>query len=93
MERNPSTVGRTAVSEASLRQLHEMAQPLTVLRGMLELALIETQTVEQYRHSVESALKEASRAISCLDELRRIIRSGQPVDDYSEKPEPKKKQE
>ncbi len=55
------------------RQLHDATQPLTVLQGLLELALIKSQTVEDYRQSVELALKESARVAICFVELRDLI--------------------
>lgn len=55
------------------RQLHQTTQPLSVLQGLLELALIESHTLDDYRRSVETALQELSRVSDCFEELRRLI--------------------
>ena len=69
-------IGMTIEREIPLslsRQLHDATQPLTVLQGLLELALIKSQTVEDYRQSVELALKESARVAICFVELRDLI--------------------
>jgi len=55
------------------RQFHQTTQPLSVLQGLLELSLIRSTTVEEYRLSIERALKELARVTICFAELRRLI--------------------
>ncbi len=55
------------------RQLHQTAQPLSVLQGVLELALMRSSTVEDYKRSVEIALRESARITACFEELRQLI--------------------
>jgi hypothetical protein len=55
-----------------LQFLHQVAQPLTVLQGALELALIKAETVQEYRESVGTALVQAARVIECLNQIRVI---------------------
>ena len=52
--------------------LHETAQPLTVLQGILELALLQNETVQEYRDSVERALSEVTRVIDRLQQARNV---------------------
>jgi len=73
MNSEANTAPRSALVELVLHELHAMAQPLTVLRGTLELALLEAQTLDQYRQSIESALLEAGRAALCLNHTREMI--------------------
>ena len=61
------------ISSSLFRQLHQTTQPLSVLQGLLELALIESHTVGEYKHSVELALDELARVSQCFEELRRLI--------------------
>ena len=66
---------RTAVEMS--RELHKTAQPLTVLHGVLELALSKADTVEDYRKCCEQAIAELRRVADCFDEVRKLLRSGQ----------------
>lgn len=53
-----------------LQALHQTAQPLTVLQGVLELALIKAETIQEYRQSIETALLQTGRIIDCLNQIR-----------------------
>ena len=53
-----------------LQALHQTAQPLTVLQGVLELALIKAETVQEYRQSIETALLQTGRIVDCLNQIR-----------------------
>ena len=64
------------VAEAISSGLHSLAQPLTVLQGVLELALSRAETVEEYRNAVEVALGNARRAIGSLNDVRESARQG-----------------
>lgn len=55
--------------------LHQTAQPLTVLQGVLELALINAKTVQEYRHSIETALLQTGRIVDCLNQIRILTAS------------------
>jgi len=78
MSSNPG-LGETAVSTESdlsqrlSRQLHQTTQPLSVLQGLLELALVEVRTAEQYQQSIQRALEEVRRASDCFQQLRTLI--------------------
>jgi hypothetical protein len=62
------------VAEAISTGLHSLAQPLTILQGVLELALSKAETVEEYRNAVEVALGNARRAIGSLNDVRESAR-------------------
>ena len=51
---------------------HEMAQPLTVLRGSLELALEKEWSAEERRSWLEQALEQADRLIQVNVLLREL---------------------
>jgi len=57
------------------RDLHQAAQPLTVLQGCLELALARPHTAEEYKYSIERALDESRRLSACFDRIRDLVRS------------------
>jgi signal transduction histidine kinase len=65
---NPRNNMTAAMSEV----LHQTAQPLTVLLGILELALLQAETITDYRESVERSLFEVTRLIDCLNQARKI---------------------
>ena len=52
--------------------LHQATQPLTILQGTLELALLNASTVEEYREAVERSLEELQRVTECFDHLRTV---------------------
>lgn len=57
------------------RDLHQAAQPLTVLQGCLELALTQPHTAEEYKDSIERALDESRRVAACFDRIRELVRT------------------
>jgi len=71
--------GETAVSVdqdtegAVARTLHQATQPLTVIQGTLELALLTANTMEQYKYAVERSLEELQRVTTCFRHLRTLI--------------------
>ncbi len=65
--------GEPSLARLMSRQLHETTQPLSVLRGELELALIRGRSVEDCRKAIEMALIELHRVDGCFAQLRRIL--------------------
>jgi len=55
--------------------LHGAAQPLIVLQGVLELAVLRNENREELRVASQTALREAQRITEQFEELRRIMRS------------------
>jgi hypothetical protein len=72
------------LAKAASRGLHDTAQPLTVLQGVLELALERARTAEEYREALSSALLEATRVTACFDHVRELVRLQQPAPDVCE---------
>ena len=66
--KQPQLVSRTFLSAVS----HEMAQPLTILRGSLELALEKDWSAEERRSWLEQALEQADRLIQVNVFLREL---------------------
>ena len=64
----PQRVSRSFLSAIS----HEMAQPLTILRGSLELALEKEWSAEDRRAWLEQALEQADRLIQLNVFLREL---------------------
>lgn len=58
--------------------LHKAAQPLTVLQGMLEQALIEAHTPEEYRAIMVRLMGEARRVTHCFEDLRELAQVREP---------------
>jgi hypothetical protein len=55
------------------RTLHQATQPLTVIQGTLELALLTASTLEQYKYAVGQSLEELQRLTDCFERLRTLI--------------------
>jgi signal transduction histidine kinase len=66
------------IASAVSRELHQTAQPLTVLQGLLELSLLKSGTIEEYRNSLERAINELQRVMAGFDHVRELIHSTQP---------------
>jgi len=71
------TMNREIASAVS-QELHQTAQPLTILQGLLELSLLKSGTIEEYRKSLERAMDELQRVVAGFDHVRELIRSSQP---------------
>jgi signal transduction histidine kinase len=71
----------TQIAKAASRGLHDTAQPLTVLQGLLELALEQARTTEDYRKALTAALSETARVTACFENVRQLVRLQQPAPD------------
>jgi signal transduction histidine kinase len=60
------------VAGAMTRGLHRTTQPLTVIQGILELALLNASTVDEYKHAIEQSLEELQRVVDCFEQLRAL---------------------
>jgi hypothetical protein len=56
-----------------LRGLHQMAQPLTVLQGTLEMALMRLPSADESRPWLEVALEQACRLASDLEHVQKLV--------------------
>ena len=63
--------------------LHQATQPLTILQGTLELALLNASTVDEYRNAIERSLEELHRVTECFEQLRTITQLHQRVSDVT----------
>lgn len=68
------TLDREKAAELS-HDLHQAAQPLTVLQGCLELALTAPHTVDEYKRSIKRALDESRRVSACFDRIRELVQT------------------
>ena len=64
---------RCEVLEAVSQGLHQVAQPMTVLQGVLELALLAPSTEEQYKRTLQRAMDQWQRVAASIDALRRSL--------------------
>lgn len=78
-----TVVSDATTSDAIARELHRTAQPLTVLQGLLELALLTPRTPEEYRDVIEGAMEQSRRISGCFDLVRRLFHFQQPPLDLS----------
>ena len=62
---------------ALYHDLHEAAQPLTVLQGCLELALTGSLSPDDYKRSIRRALEESRRVSACFERIRSFVRTSQ----------------
>ena len=51
---------------------HQLNQPLTALRGSLELALTTARSSEDYRKSIQVALEQTDRVILLKEKLDKL---------------------
>jgi len=65
-------VDRSA-NDAILRILHKTAQPLSTIRGILELTLTEAMTPEEKHEWLQQAVEQISQANSRFEQLRRAV--------------------
>ena len=56
-----------------LHELHQAAQPLTVLQGLLELSLLKARTMDDFRDSVEAAIDQVQRVAACFNHVRQML--------------------
>ena len=52
---------------------HALSQPLTALRGSVELTLMEPRTGTEYRKCLEEALEQADRLVGVLRSVRHLV--------------------
>jgi hypothetical protein len=64
---------QSGVIAAVSRGLHDMAQPLTMLMGLLELALGRPETASELRMTMELSLDQAGRAVCVLNRVRELV--------------------
>ena len=76
----PAPVVPEIVAELA-KSLHDIAQPLTVLQGGLELALFEMPARDSCRQEIESALEQAALVVAALERLRQLVRLLRPASD------------
>jgi hypothetical protein len=63
---------RTA-EDAILRILHRTAQPLSTVRGILELTLAEAMTADEKKAWLQQAMEQLLQATSTFEQLRQLV--------------------
>lgn len=56
-----------------LHELHQTSQPLTVLQGLLELALLSSATAAEYRSVIQRAAEESLRVSRGFEQIRNLL--------------------
>ncbi|MFZ0285064.1 MAG: hypothetical protein WAL32_07515 [Terriglobales bacterium] len=82
-DRSTIAASDSLTSSAISHQLHQTAQPLTVLQGLLELALLSSRTTEEYRDAIQRAMEQSRRISGCFDLVRRLFHFHQSALDVS----------
>src|ERR1700689_2143981 len=81
---NHMTTSSNAITgNAISHQLHQTAQPLTVLQGLLEVALLSSRTAEEYRGVIQRAMEQSLRISGCFDLVRKLFHLQQLPSDVS----------
>ena len=75
---NPTAAVLTESQQLVSDLFHRLSQPLTTLRCALELALLQTPTLEQYGQIVSQALGQAEKASALATAIRELFDAGQP---------------
>lgn len=65
--------GDLSVEDAILMMLHRTAQPLSTLRGILELTLAEAMTADEKKAWLQQAMEQLLRATSNFEQLRELV--------------------
>ncbi len=66
--------------------VHDLAQPLSIIQASLELSLLSPITAEQHQDVAESALREVRRAVECMQFIGCLTRFQQPATDVQKVP-------
>jgi K+-sensing histidine kinase KdpD len=72
---------RAKLTLAISRGMHALAQPLTAALGGLEITLLNSHSLDEFRSGAESALVELERATQLLTYVRQLIHVQTPAED------------
>jgi signal transduction histidine kinase len=59
--------------DAILRILHRTAQPLSTVRGILELTLEDAMTADEKKAWLQQAMEQIIEATATFDQLRQLV--------------------
>ncbi len=71
------------LSDAMSHGLHQATQPLCVLQGTLELALLSARTMDDFKQAIERSLAEVQRVTDSFAHLRILAQLQQPASDIA----------
>ena len=71
------------ISDPITLGLHQATQPLTILQGTLELALVNANSMDEYKHAIQRSLEELQRVTDCFEHLRSITQLHRQVSDIT----------
>ena len=74
---------KQSISDPMSRGLHQATQPLSVLQGTLELALLSASTVDDFKQAVERSLHELQRVTDSFEHLRILAQLQKPAADIT----------
>ena len=67
------TTHNAAAIEDPSRMLHQIAQPLATVQGILELTLTEAMSADEKKAWLQQAMEQLLRATSGFDQLRQVV--------------------
>jgi len=73
-----------AINSAVSRELHHVAQPLTVLQGTLEIALIKDRSQAEYQSILHKVMEHSQKLADCFARVQRLVHFQQPATDIAE---------
>jgi C4-dicarboxylate-specific signal transduction histidine kinase len=80
----------SATQQKFLRKLsenvHELAQPMSIIQASLELSLLSPITAEQHQDVAKNVLREVRRAVECMQFIGCLTRFQQPAADVQRVP-------
>jgi hypothetical protein len=74
---------KKSISDPMSRGLHQATQPLSVLQGTLELALLSASTVDDFKQAIERSLHELQRVTDSFEHLRILAQLQKPASDIT----------
>src|SRR5690349_21045513 len=74
----------SAITSAMSRELHHVAQPLTVLQGTLEIALIKNRSQAEYQSILHKVMEHSQKLADCFARVQRLLHFQQPATDIAE---------
>jgi len=73
-------ISPASLAPGLLAIIHRLSQPLTALRGSLELGLLTEGTAADYRSALKEALAQADGLARLVDSLRELAEAGEAPD-------------
>lgn len=75
---------KLAIAAAISRELHHAAQPLTVLQGTVEIALLKGQSEEAYRSVLQRVMEHSQKLSNCFNRVQQLAHFQAPAMDISD---------